>query len=61
MGGVGSGGAHTVVSLCHSNAECCEIDFSQQGQKLRNMEAEGSAALEAVTRQPAKTQQAKKT
>jgi hypothetical protein len=40
-----------------SNAEYrCEIDASQCRQKLMNTEAEGSAALEAVARQPVKKQ-----
>jgi hypothetical protein len=45
----------------HSNAKsCCEIDKSQRGQKLLNVEAEEFTALEVITRQPVKAQQTEK-
>jgi hypothetical protein len=44
-----------------SNAESsCEIDNSQEEQKPLSTEAEEATALEAVTRQPVKTQQTEK-
>jgi hypothetical protein len=40
---------------------CGEIGDSQRGHEAVNTEVEGTTALEAVTRQPVNTQQAKET
>jgi hypothetical protein len=47
----------SIVSLLVS----CEIGNSKRGREAVNKEVDGSAALEAVTRQPVKTQQTGKT
>jgi hypothetical protein len=51
---------HCCNLLCSNAESCCEIDASQRGQKPLNTETYGSVALEAVTRQPVKTEQTEK-
>jgi hypothetical protein len=56
---VGDGGAPYCCKSLHSNAKL--VVRKSPTSKDVNMEAEGSTALEAVIRQPVKTQQTEKT